>query len=84
MLPLPFGLFVRSNHSLPVAPESFVPVPLFAPTHFGSPGQAPTHTYASDYPPSQAAGGKSEAFAGLQTAQLWPAGFGLPNRLEGG
>ena len=24
---LQFGLFVRSNHSLPVAPESFVPVP---------------------------------------------------------
>jgi diguanylate cyclase (GGDEF)-like protein len=43
--------------------------PGFAPTHFGSPGQAPTHTFASNFPSSQAAGGKSEAFAVLQTAE---------------
>jgi hypothetical protein len=28
--------------------------PVFVPTHFGSPGQAPTHIFASDFPSSQA------------------------------
>ena len=40
-----------------------------APPQLGSPGQAPTHPFASDFPSSQAAGGKSEAFAVLQTAE---------------
>ena len=41
-----------------------------------SPGPAPTYPFASDFPSSQAAGGKSEAFAVLQTALLLRANPG--------
>jgi len=70
---LQFGHSVPFHHDLPVALEWSVRVPRLGAASTRVPRPGADHPFASDFASSQAAGGKSEAFAVLQTAQLWSA-----------